>query len=542
MRSGLNGILKPSEETSLRCPFPDCGDRQARCPELSEGVYLCEQCGRLSHRCVHTNCRSLCRPFSRFCRQCGRTQSEENESPGEARWSAFLQFDRPWRFPNSESIPDEPQTVLDLQQIDGYLRPQGLLAFTWIDGMLALHQAGGFAAIVHPFAEKATRNGHSPLCWSALDPYRVRTSRELNEIRAYPPVVTHDRKFVLFSSPKSCFGVATSALLGWGVSGQAESFVVLDDRLLTEDELAAPPVSLSLASGEDASSAPCRIGCLLRSADRAAYRWRVIEIKGTQTKVVCETQLPLVGSPAQILVAHPAVLVFATPKGHWWWRWQEAHSENPDPPRRSLGERDADPELQLDRQIEEHHIFSWRRQHLRSESGEQFSSQTKAVVVAYECLGGAGAGFYKIAISEGRAEYHTPLTSSGKLIPVGTEGADLLLIGNTRDKQDAELYRLSLGTNTAEASPGAITPDLLNVNGIQVRSPLMLLVCNDSGQRFRVRVLRLDSGPSYDPVEITGLSLWSDPIVCDEFLFTIEQLDDQIRLLRRKLPIIRPSA
>lgn len=264
VRSGLNGILKPSVEASLRCPFPDCGDRQARCTELSDGVYLCEQCGRLSHRCVHTNCRSLCRPFSRFCRQCGRTQSEENESPGEVRWSAFLQFDRPWRFPNSESIPDEPQTVLDLQQIEGYLSPQGLLAFTWIDGMLALHQAGGFAAIVHPFAEKAKHHGHSPLCWSALDPYRVRNSRELNEIRAYPPLVTHDRKFVLFSSPNSCFGVTTSALPGWGVSGQAESFVVLDDRLLAEDELAAPPVSLSLASGEDVSSAPCRIGCLLR--------------------------------------------------------------------------------------------------------------------------------------------------------------------------------------------------------------------------------------------------------------------------------------
>lgn len=407
--------------------------------------------------------------------------------------------------------------------------------------MLALHQAGGFAAIVHPFAEKAKQNGHSPLCWSALDPHRVRTSRELNEIRAYPPVVTLDRKFVLFSSPKSCFGVSTSTLPGWGVSGQPESFILLDDRLLAEHELAAAPVSLSFASGKDASPVSCRVGCLLRSADRASYQWRVIEIQGSHTRVVCEARLPLIGSPAQILAAHPALLVFATPKGHWWWKWGEANSENPDPPRRSLGEHDADPELQLDRQIEEHHIFSWRRQHLRSESGEQFSSQTKAVVVGYECQGNAGAGFYKIAISEGRAEYHTPLTSSGKLIPVGTDGADLLLIGNTRDKQDAELYRLSLGTNTAEASPGAVTPDLLNVNGIQVRSPLMLLVCNDTGQRFRVRVLRLDSGPSYDPVEITGLSLWSDPIVCAEFLFTVEQQDDQIRLVRRRLPFIRPS-
>ena len=534
----MNGTLKQSVDSSLRCPFPDCGERQTSCVELSDGVYLCEQCGRLSHRCVHESCRSLSRPFSRYCRQCGRTQSEEIESPGEARWSAFAQFDRPWRFSNSVSIPDEPQTILDLQEIEGYLAPQGLLAIAWIDGMIALHQAGAFAAIIHPFAENAKQHGHSPLCWSVQDPNRVRTSRELNAIRAFPPVPTNDRQFVLFSSPRSCFGVATSCLPGWGVSGQPESFSLLNEQLLAGNELAAAPVPLSLANRGNTSSAQCRIGCLLRSADRATYRWLVIEIKKSRSRIISEGTLPLIGSPAQILVAHPAVLVFATPKGHWWWKWQEACSEDPHPPRRSFGERDADPELQLDRQIEEHHIFSWRRQHLRSESGEQFSSDTKAVVVGYECQGGAGAGFYKIAISEGRAEYHTPLTSSGKLIPIGTDGADLLLIGNTRDKQDAELYRLSLGTNTAEPSPGAVTPDLLNVNGIQVRSPLMVLVCNDTGKRFRVRVLRLDSGPSYDPVEIAGLSLWSDPIVCAKFILTVEQQGDQIQLVRRRLPII----
>ncbi|MCX7406661.1 MAG: hypothetical protein NTZ32_01095 [Planctomycetales bacterium] len=540
-------------EPAMHCPFPDCRDRQAQCDELSDGVYLCGQCGRLASLCIASNCKTLNRPFARFCRHCRAAQSTDSQqSPGHQRWSAFAEFDRPWHFQSAQVSDSEVCSVIDFHhQIPGYRRPQRLLSHTWFDGLLAIHQAGAYAAIVHPFADRAQQEGHSALCWSTSDHVGGSPGQVTSDLRAFPPVVTPDRRFLLFSSPRAVFGVEVASLPGWGVMGNTHEFTVLTEDDLAGFELAAAPVALSPVQTAKDQTGPCLVGLLLRSVCEATYRWRVVDLQKTDTVVrpLHECSLPLLNSQAQILSAAPQAIVFATKAGHWWWTWQDAQNGSAENLRRSWQPRLPDDELALDKHIVELNLFTWQRQHLVAAFGQHSLSHGAGVMeLCYARSGRSGtapAEFYKVNIADSHADHPTELSTTGRLIPIGTDGADLLFLGNTAADRTAELWRRDLGVNRASSLPGVIAQQITDVIGVQIRAPLMLLVCNDDQstpvqRRYRVRVLRLDSSPNYETVEIPGLCLMADPIVCAEYLFTIEQHDEGMRLVRRRLPTGQP--
>ena len=504
------------------------------------------------------NCRALSRPFAKFCRHCRSPQPDETQPTSDrSRWSAFAEFDRPQHFQATGVRDAETRRVVEFNhQVPGCRRPNRLLSHLWFEGLLAVHQADGFAAIVHPFADLAEPSGHTAICWSKPDNIDGASNHD-SDLRAYSPILTLDRRYLLFSSPRRAFGIEVSSLPGWGISGNASDFRMTEDLASAGLELAAAPVPLSSARANGAPSNSCLVGLLLRTLETSTYTWRVVNLgnglsgnasgrdASARMQTVRECQLPIQGSPAQILSATSLAIVFATPSGHWWWPWTDAQLASAAGLRRSWTPSTADDELLLDCHVEKPGAFDWRRQHLVSiQPSRATVPGIGSVELCYSRKGrarSAPAEFYKITPSRSASDHPTPLPASGKLIPIGSDGADLLFLGNTEDKRDAQLWRRPYGENRASSLPGIVAQQITDVIGVQVRAPLMVLVCNDDAAMplpcFRIRVLRLDSSPNFEPVEIPRLSLIADPIVCAEYLFTIEQLDGGLHLIRRRLPI-----
>ena len=96
------------------------------------------------------HCGRLNRPFMHFCRNCradlleSGPQVSVNESWDRATRASG-------RFAPNTASP-QAELLLDLEQLPEFSHPpQAFLALRFLRGLLAVHQSGCFAALLHPF-------------------------------------------------------------------------------------------------------------------------------------------------------------------------------------------------------------------------------------------------------------------------------------------------------------------------------------------------------------------------------------------------------
>lgn len=532
----------------MQCPFPDCQSESESSKPLSDGVYCCIQCGRLAARCLSSECRALNRPFARYCRHCRRFQGNEAfPAPGRERWDEFARFDDDWRFNSAADVP-AAEIVADLQD-EGHsnVASERLMALAWVDGLLAIHQSGGFVALAHPFGDTAKRHGSPAVFWSAAE--REWLSSPSGAGRPYRPAATADRRYILFATTHGCFVVDLFSLPGWAAHHEPHAFRVLGDSELRGGTLAAAPVFFNSSPSEGVSPAVHRCGFLTASPE--GYRWQVRKVvdNGTDTTATIDVPLPIEGRPAQILVADQTAIIFATAHGHWWWTWEAAergditglHRSWP-PAEKTAGELALDREVEAEAEGERR--FRWQKQYVISPSLRS-GRRTATLELCYAREHGDRVGelaeFYQIQFSPPGYNYPTALETSGHLKPIGEDRGEMLFLGNTKEHRSAMLWRKVQGDNHVSPRQGIIADNILDVVGVQLHGPLLLMLSPETSKRVRqvqLRAVAIRTQPHYTVVTVPGLQLLADPVSCAEYVFTIERQEERIRLIRRRLPIV----
>ena len=608
------------------CPYPDCAIheqtssyRSARLLHVADQVFLCAECGRLSYKCVTQNCDELNRPFSLCCRKCGTCQFLQSGKQLTAadRWDFVEQFDYDWEFRRDDrSHPggvsqhevaashaatvttlgelDTPNLTGTFDSVQTASENPVLLECRFIDGLLAVHQGGGFVILLHPFADLAESRQSEAIVWHETEGHLLdKTGGRLPQVefeplwfRPYTPQMTRDRRFALFSTPYLFAALDLLSLPGWsaGEEPHCEPIIAFDEN--DPVRLAAAPVPLTVqpwphhqTGCAELKLTPNQIGLLLKHTG-GSYWWCVLKLDGffgnnstdarkelrqcvqhalehgrdhsseaiaaarlspreTENGSAKCVPLPVKGEMAQVNWFREQRLVFATPAGHWLWSLEEAQSGavTPSGSRSGLWELrdDSSGNLKLDCHVSDRKKFAWPMQCLfssRRDTVEKFE-------IAYTSDDNrAKTRDVRVHMREG-TEDPLPIPSiegcRGLLAwaPPDGENRELLFVAG----REGALYKRK---NTQrepirlwDLQIGAVN----EVFGLTFRDPLMVLVCENSDSRdtydVRLRSLRF-------PIDVAiahGVRLWADPIAWSNFLFTCEADHAQLCLRRHEFAI-----
>ena len=299
----------------MKCPYPDCPARSAdeddpvdhACQKVAPHVYCCAHCNRLSLRCEKASCPALNRPYSRYCRFC-------NDDARDKVWfgTAAMQWEEAGRF--STPVPTGGRRQTDVDEVCrfiDYLDSPPLVELQFVDGLIAVHQAGVFACLVHPFRDREA------VVWTTKE---NRLSRYPQA--AFPPFRMPEGRHVVFSSPHRVMAVDVWSLGGWSHTAdriERELFRAEEGR---PRQLIAAPVALS----------DRELGLLSRNS-AGQFEWRVVAPDAKQPENAhpenahpesAWTKLPLQGKTCRATRIADQAVIFATEQGHWLWRLDDA--------------------------------------------------------------------------------------------------------------------------------------------------------------------------------------------------------------------------
>lgn len=602
-------IQKPVASLMLLCPFPDCIQQKnnhmhvaahtsngalSSSPErnspqiLSDGIYLCPDCGRLSYQCVSEKCKALNRPFTQFCRHCGEYGSLKSYRIDVARrWSEVERFDFDWKFKQSdpsegrESQAAHTATVLNLNEQRGCVEPEVLLEMRIIDGVLAVHQGGGFLALIHPFGDLASDNDagldenrreNRTVVWAESEQTILQnnghslpslSTTDATWFRPFSPLATPDGRYIIFSTPYAAISVDTASLPGWN-SGSGTKYRTLGFWEAPEalTQLAATPVPLteqprpanSVLGRTPLPVSENRIGFLLQNRSDQSWWW-CVETPGFDADEADNSaltnpgqrcvQIPLKGNNAQILTLENKFIVFATEQGHWLWTYSAAVESRVESIE-LLGANAADQVIRkivLDSNVTDRNFFRKRYQHIYSSRIEHRRS-IESFEVAYPChdLGSSITGtevrqVWSKDLERTRSRKPITLGRGKQAFPLGAwlSSSDqltelLLLVG-----QEGAIHHRNTAENTSTPLQNLLAGNY--IDGLQFQDPLLILVCPDKvnpvEQKVELRSLRYPKGVAVVP----GVSLRADPFVWSHFLFTVEIDRNKLILNRREFRI-----
>ena len=583
----------------MRCPYPDCctqmsavtvkstaGTRVAsRIDHIADQVHLCRDCGRLVFLCVANDCqKALNRPFSRFCRQCGKSQYPANgELTASDRWHGVQRFDFDWSFAvtptnQKEQIPGNvsaaaQQVVCGLNNIKGFRPPKELMELAFIDGLLAIHQGGGFFALLHPFREGLETSDFKSVIWSQSEqelcklPDRDDT---LHVFRPYTPIATSDRRFAIFSTPYAVFSVQLGTLPGWNYQAETKSSLVWSTNSLSQQRLAARPVLLKnsqfAAPGEPASGQVSgqasdqntdqntdqnQLGLLLYCPLTQQYSWLVISLdvprqttatNGTADLQKNEIPLNIQGNPIQILPAEDQFLVFATSAGHWIWSTADAAQMNSQSMFQARTQDDRN-DILLNAEVVDRGVFSRHYQHLVA--GKKRSDPQFELCYTRQPRGGQQT-------IERRNIWPTNpnATNSAESQRIDTFGKITSTIGDCRCLDDpleremlflvdskGSLFRRPFTGGNLRPLGNIETGEITTMTGFRFFDPLLVTIrvdpSNLTQQTVELRSIRQPQSTAF----ASQLSLKSDPLPWSNYLFTCEQHQGEIAILRRQYSI-----
>lgn len=569
----------------MRCPFPDCPTHHqtslqtGRLDHVADGVWLCRTCGRLVFRCVVDDCQELNRPYSRFCRHCGQSQQPATGTNVMKRWEEVQRFDFHWRHilnsPDDRqprSLPIATSTIQELSSIKGFRQQKVLIEWAFIDGLLAIHQGGGFVALLHPFGDLA-QNAQSTVNWTRPEESLLQAQDyelphapdgDAEVFRPYPPCATADRKLVLFSSPYAVYVVKLGSLPGWHYRAATQARVAWCADPALQTWLAAPPVLLTepVPRGRSADRTPThpnRIGLLLYNSSQSTYEWRVLELDAARPEEVGTTEppaspapvsalLPLTGYPVQILISRDQHLVFATRAGHWLWSTSDARRGETSS-LLPLPSRDERADMALDKEVETRSNFSWRNQHVLRRQEYESGRREEATRQHFElCYTRFRNGRYLV---ERRNIWPGDPQGTCAAVPqVVFADRSARPLGDCVSADDAsiremlylvdsagELYRRPISGGDPRPLGNVQTGRLTDVYGLRFHDPLLVIVRKDSADEARQEVeLRSVRTPECRAFAV-GLSLRSDPIPWSNFLFTCEETKMGVAVVRREYAV-----
>lgn len=334
----------------LTCAYPDCDRKGEVVCFGEEAVAICTHCQRLLLRCYDGSCGRTNRIWVHYCRHCGKKLNQLNDSNCRdfyarlriASWNVEREFGGKGLKTNvSEPSPaggldTKPEVVggedqarpsiwplccqevvsCYLNDLDGFQPDNSRVTWSFLRGLLAVHQSGGVIVLAHPFVKVDQATVASAAPCSFLDDFIDSQDSAV----PYEPVDVGSR-FVLFTRPRCMRAVDIWTLSGWAARPSSRSYVLLIDERQGDVIIAAPPVCID--------EEEYKVGVLLyRDPD---YRWFVYSI----SKTPADSRIPLheawneaekleiSGYPCQVFVAAQQALAFASDKGQWIWSWSD---------------------------------------------------------------------------------------------------------------------------------------------------------------------------------------------------------------------------
>lgn len=594
-------------DETMRCPYPDC-QHEFFSPYISVGlVSCCPKCRRIAWNCNRNVCQASNRLLARYCRHCGKTFHEATRGveTGDI-WRTAGAFDDHWYFPhpentserqkstNSLSVPRStspteqggaaPVRMYDLTQQDGFRTPNFYMEMTHAQGLLAIHQGGGFLLLAQAFGDPAVG---PVIVWSERESELVSPPEDWSYtaeyFRPFPPLLSKSGRYLIYSTPYFCVALDQWSLPGWAMGSKPPNRTVLYSMTNPDGHrLACPPVALGGTDDE--------IGFLL--GHDGVYSWIVMkpadtsgssESTGTgnsspfddrglnETNVTLVRPLSLEGTKCQINTAHGSILTFATPRGHWLWNVESARTGEVDRLMR-VSTAPEEQDFRLDGHVENRNSFRYARQQQTAEMDSR--GRVERIDLHYSTSEDRSLEMFGVSLTtDPYASSRTRRsTVSAKAEPVG---------GKRQGKIFSMLFRADGRFLVRDHNQGDLLPipDIyLNsgqIVGFQFDDPLLLSVSiEESGARSkRIDLLSFSSqlsgqtgvehqrqeisegkpegnpsGPGRsatvvlareDPRRFTlpNVELWTMPIVWSRWLFTCERIENRYYLVRREIPV-----
>ena len=250
------------------------------------------------------------RPFVKYCRRCGE-EIDQNSLWEEIRRDGWNLVPKSF---------DDPEVIADLSPLWDANSPVFLLAVAMIRGVLAVHHAGEYLALV----KAAPGAVADPFLWSeAEDPFPASPDGMASPPNT--PTLLPDQRHVMFSCPQ---GVLVLDL--WSCHGIAAKDNDPRVRLIRVEQrsLVVPPIPLD----------EHRIGLVTRGwgdLSKTPYRWAVWDRslppeKDAELAARLETEhldpLPIEGARCRCEVVDDRVIAFSTVRQQWVWKRSDAAS------------------------------------------------------------------------------------------------------------------------------------------------------------------------------------------------------------------------
>ena len=320
-----------------RCPYSDC--QKEFDGRLSRHVHLCPVCRRLSIECENKGCGCLNRPYMLFCRRCQDDMLDRGwTGTSEELWQqasrASLETDATGEEADeagergslrirSVGAAGPPETVFVLSELHAYERHPSMLAMSFIKGLLAIHQAGGALALVHPFSGAPNPPGteatpHTVL-FEAKDPTKYRRT-----CRPFAPQEMSDHRHIVFATASSVYAVNVWSLRDWACREERpRHFQVVDCCETGAPQLTTAPIPLGGS-----------VLGLISSAGGGEYLWTTLDLKQVadngriENLAAVSRRLPVGGDSCQAELVGKNHVAIYSPQGHWVWRVGDAQASD----------------------------------------------------------------------------------------------------------------------------------------------------------------------------------------------------------------------
>lgn len=521
--------MPASVSTRTRCPFVSC--KQTNVRQVAPYIFRCDHCQRLSMQCENSRCGYLNRPFGKFCRRCHDDIAVANweGGSGEEIWATASRFGTQRLGPTV----GEAETVADLAALRDFHDPRAMLAVRFVNGLVAIHQAGGFIGLVHPF-RGTSEDGEAAeaAIWSSAELIACRP-----DVRPFEPVLFDDHKHLLFSTPVGVHAVHAWSLPGWVYEGEPRFTAVVDASAPDSPKIVAPPVVLSAE----------RFGLASRDQNDR-YHWGTFDLSSGQSFAGRSVELPVEGTPCQVARVGREIVTFATPLGHWVWRTADALAGNAAAIVRTWPQEQARGRLLLDLEWHDPRHFHLSRQVLSYARPEHAQSAHGRHGGRLEWLFAVGTN-HAHELYQYSVDTHTlattrarnlEMTSDKGALPIGVHADSVGSVALVRSQR-----LLRCVTATVQDWPGAAAVNVVEeFSGLIFHDPLMIILGSrelegNAGERRRVTVRSL-----HHPSEWVAFPLGTilaDPIVWARWLLTIERDDQRLLLRRRALGAADPA-
>jgi hypothetical protein len=459
--------------------------------------------------------------FTKFCRRCKAALPDTDPREGEPlHWKQL-------RLSQGDAIPTgigEPKLLAEISSLSRQgsnpgSGPSSRVMLAMVEGILAVHNPGYFQGLCRPFQD---REGE-PWIWKTEDAKEVR--------RAFPPVILHDRRHLIFSTPRH-----VSVVDLWGCTSLSAYRRSDQKRRLDLSqfgaELLTPPIPLGGG----------KVGLLLQAGTRGA-RWLVWDTassdddlsRRTNAALQPERKIAVTGKPCHTVVLEGVVILFSTPTGHWVWSVEDAAAERHEAINNTWGDnRDGQDRIPVahDERDDKPPAQVFATSNLRGH-GERPRFEWYFEVVSDDNPGVSKILSYEVQLKNGAAS-RPELFSKRDARPLAFLDEELLCEGAR-----ASLFRQRPGAEYSTPYEGVLVDGMVTFamqgNLLFMQAARKLESSEATGQtssRF-LRVCSLNDHSRRVEKEL-GI-MRSEPLAWASWVFTAEILDGVLGIRRRKL-------